>query len=72
MSYLQSGTGVLCEDTQGNAVSETIYDDTDYQQVANISPDALHRNVDLVVFDADKQGTSFDLLHSLKEPRYSS
>ena len=47
---------MLCEDTKGNSVSETIYDDTNFEQVKNISPEALHRNVDNIVFEADKEG----------------
>ena len=47
---------MLCEDTKGNSVSETIYDDTNFEQVKNISPDALHRNVDLLVLCGDAEG----------------
>ena len=56
----QSGTGVLLEDTKGNYVSETVYDDTDFEQVKSISPNALHRKVDLALFEADKEGTPSD------------
>ena len=33
-----------------------IYDDSDFEQVANIKPTAFHRNVDLLVMEADTEG----------------
>ncbi|KIP05180.1 hypothetical protein PHLGIDRAFT_31023 [Phlebiopsis gigantea 11061_1 CR5-6] len=53
-----SGTGILTEgqETKGERPTDVIYDDSDFDQVANIKPAALHRNVDLAVFQADKEG----------------
>ena len=45
------------QETKGEAPTDVIYDDSDFDQVANIKPTALHRNVDLAVFQADKEGT---------------
>lgn len=39
------------------AVTDLVFDDSDFEQLATIKPTAFHRNVDLLVFDADKQGT---------------
>ena len=39
------------------SATDVIYDDANFEQVANIKPTALHRNVDLAVFEADKEGT---------------
>lgn len=36
--------------------SETIYDDSNPDQIETIPPTALHRNIDLELVDADKQG----------------
>jgi hypothetical protein len=36
--------------------SETIYDDSDPDQIESIPPTALHRNIDLELVDADNQG----------------
>lgn len=37
-------------------ITDVIYDDSNFEQVANIEPDAPHRNVDLAIFQADKEG----------------
>lgn len=53
-----SGTGVFTEgqDTKGMAASDLIYDDLDFEQIAGISPTAIHRNVDNLTFAADAEG----------------
>jgi hypothetical protein len=38
--------------------TDVIYDDSNFEQVANIKPTAIHRNVDLAVFEADREGVS--------------
>lgn len=48
--------------TGGMEASKEIYDDSDFDQVANISPTALHRDVDLAVFQADKEGMQIPVL----------
>ena len=54
----QSGTGILTygHETKGMAATDVIYDDSDFEQVANIDPAAFHRNVDSAIFDADRAG----------------
>ncbi|CAL1699088.1 unnamed protein product [Somion occarium] len=51
-----SGTGVLTDDAKGLVTSDLIYDDLNVEQLASIPDTAFHRNVDLAVVDADKQG----------------
>ncbi|KAI0635600.1 NAD-P-binding protein [Trametes polyzona] len=51
-----SGTGVLVDDARGEYATETIYSDTNVEQIKSIPPTAIHRNVDLLVVDADTQG----------------
>ena len=52
----QSGTGVIASSARGMFASDTIYSDLNVDQIKAIPPDALHRNVDLAVIDADEQG----------------
>ena len=42
--------------TKGMSATDVIYDDSDFEQIANIKPTALHREVDLAVFQGDKDG----------------
>nr|VWO98122.1 Protein RecA (Recombinase A) [Ganoderma boninense] len=51
-----SGTGVLTDDARGEYASDTIYSDLNVEQIKSIPPTASHRNVDLLVVDADKKG----------------
>lgn len=53
-----SGTGVLTlgQETKGMAATDVVYDDSNFEQIANIKPEALHRNVDNAIFEADKEG----------------
>ena len=38
------------------SATDVVYDDLNFEQIANIKPEALHRNVDNAIFDADKEG----------------
>ncbi|EGN98782.1 hypothetical protein SERLA73DRAFT_181420 [Serpula lacrymans var. lacrymans S7.3] len=51
-----SGTGVLTDKAAGKYAYDTIYDDTDVEQLETLPDTQLHRNVDLLVIEADKQG----------------
>ncbi|GJE96186.1 NAD(P)-binding protein [Phanerochaete sordida] len=53
-----SGTGILTygQETKGMAATDVIYDDSDFEQIANIKPEAVHRNVDNAIFEADADG----------------
>jgi len=51
-----SGTGVLSTVANGNFTRELIYDDLDADQIETIPKDALHRDVDLPIVEADKEG----------------
>jgi len=56
LSLFQTGTGALLNDTRGMALSDEIWDDADAQQMALIPPDAIHRQADLAVINADEEG----------------
>ncbi|EMD33972.1 hypothetical protein CERSUDRAFT_117492 [Gelatoporia subvermispora B] len=51
-----SGTGVLTDDARGMYATDTIYSDMNVEQIESLPPTALHRNVDLEIVSADKQG----------------
>jgi len=51
-----SGTGLISESANGMFASETIYDDTNVEQMRSIVPTAKHRDVDFAVAEADEQG----------------
>ncbi|PSS36755.1 hypothetical protein PHLCEN_2v1386 [Hermanssonia centrifuga] len=53
-----SGTGELTigQETKGMYATDTIYDDSNVEQIESLPPDAFHRNVDLAVVQADKEG----------------
>ena len=50
--------GVLAKgfETKGLAVTDTIFDDSNIEQMESLPPDAWHRNVDLTLLQADKEG----------------
>ncbi|KAF4613992.1 hypothetical protein D9613_007778 [Agrocybe pediades] len=52
-SYLQ---GVLVDDAKGDHGTDTIYDDANPDQIESLPDTQLHRNVDLEVLRADKEG----------------
>lgn len=60
MQRTESITGILTEgqNTKGEAPTDVIFDDSNFEQVANIKPTAMHRNVDLAIFQADKEGAA--------------
>ncbi|KAF9220841.1 NAD(P)-binding protein [Gyrodon lividus] len=51
-----SGTGVLTDDAGGMYEYETIWDDMNPDQLETLPDAQLHRNVDLMVLAADKEG----------------
>ncbi|KAF9565248.1 NAD-binding protein [Agrocybe pediades] len=51
-----SGTGVLVDDAKGDHGTDTIYDDANPDQIESLPDTQLHRNVDLEVLRADKEG----------------
>ncbi|KAI0737090.1 NAD-P-binding protein [Daedaleopsis nitida] len=51
-----SGTGLLKDDARGEYATSTIYSDVNVEQMKAIPDTAFHRNVDLLVMDADTQG----------------
>ncbi|KAF8623651.1 hypothetical protein AX17_007350 [Amanita inopinata Kibby_2008] len=51
-----SGTGVLADNAMGAFKSDVIWHDDDPDQIETLEPTALHRDVELMVLDADKQG----------------
>jgi hypothetical protein len=57
-------TGMLTEgqDTGGMSTTDVVYDDSDFEQVANIKDTAWHRDVDNEIFAADKAGKFIHLL----------
>lgn len=52
----QSGTGVLVDNAWGEYATETIYNDLDVDQIKSIPETAMHRAVDLLIVDADREG----------------
>ena len=55
----QSGTGVLIDWTYklGNHIDDRIYSDLEVDKLEKIDPEALHRPVDVLFLEADKQGS---------------
>ncbi|KAJ7120208.1 hypothetical protein C8R44DRAFT_877656 [Mycena epipterygia] len=51
-----SGTGVLADDAKGMYDYETVYDDTNPEQIETLDPEQPHRPVDLILIEADKAG----------------
>ncbi|KAJ7484160.1 hypothetical protein FB451DRAFT_1231665 [Mycena latifolia] len=51
-----SGTGVLTDDAKGMFASDVVYDDTNPAQLETLEPEQPHRNVDLTLIEADKEG----------------
>ena len=49
--------GVLADSADGNYVSDTIYDDANPDQIETLPDTQLHRDVDLELIKADKEGT---------------
>jgi len=51
-----SGTGVLADDAAGMHTYDTIYDDSNPDQIETLPITQIHRNVDLEIINADKEG----------------
>ncbi|KAF9531406.1 hypothetical protein CPB83DRAFT_917504 [Crepidotus variabilis] len=51
-----SGTGVLTDGAAGEHSGDVIYDDSNVNQIESIPDIAIHRNVDLLLVNADKEG----------------
>ncbi|KAH7915630.1 hypothetical protein BJ138DRAFT_1176400 [Hygrophoropsis aurantiaca] len=51
-----SGTGVLTDNAAGKYATDIIYFDDNVQQIESLKPTQPHRDVDLLIVDADKQG----------------
>ncbi|KAF9808719.1 hypothetical protein IEO21_07761 [Rhodonia placenta] len=49
--------GVFSDNAAGMHPTSTIYSDADVEQMASLSPNQLHRSIDLAVLDADSKGT---------------
>ena len=56
----QFGTGVISDTAAGKHITDTIYDDANPDQIETIAPTQMHRNVDLELLEADKEGTCSD------------
>jgi len=57
-----SEIGVLCDEAWGMHSNAPIFNDADSDQMASIPPSQVHRNVDLLIVEADRQGAY--LIHS--------
>ncbi|KAF9531405.1 NAD(P)-binding protein [Crepidotus variabilis] len=51
-----SGTGLLVDDAAGERSTDVVYDDCNLDQIESIPHTAPHRNVDLRLVNADKEG----------------
>ncbi|PFH53090.1 hypothetical protein AMATHDRAFT_1517 [Amanita thiersii Skay4041] len=51
-----SGTGVLADNAMGRSTGTFIWHDDDPDQIETLEPTALHRDIELMVIDADKAG----------------
>ena len=61
--------GVLTDKAAGDYTTETIYDDSDPDQIETLADTQLHRNVDLEIVRADKEGnTLIPCTRTLAEP----
>ncbi|KAF8896241.1 hypothetical protein BD779DRAFT_1608539 [Infundibulicybe gibba] len=52
---------VLTDDAAGQYATDTIYDDADPDQIETLAPTQFHRDVDLEILNADKQGQLVDM-----------
>lgn len=59
---------ILGHDTKGMAVTDTVYDDADIEQLKSISEKAPHRNVTLTFINVDIEG---EWRHLVLNPRSS-
>ncbi|KAJ8072715.1 hypothetical protein PM082_016274 [Marasmius tenuissimus] len=54
-----SGTGTLADDAAGMYTTDTVYDDADPDQIETLPYTKIHRNVDLEIVAADKEGIAY-------------
>lgn len=64
LKHLQNCPGVLADDATGDHATETIYDDADPDQIETLPEAQIHRNVDLELLRADKEGIFFFVVGS--------
>ena len=57
MNFKSIHAGVLADTSDGNYVSDMIYDDANPDQIETLPDTQLHRGVDLELIKADKEGT---------------
>ncbi|KAF9496795.1 NAD(P)-binding protein [Pleurotus eryngii] len=55
-SFSRSCLGVLVDDAAGMYQYDTIWNDTNPAQMATLAPTQMHRDVDLMIVEADKEG----------------
>jgi len=53
--------GLLVDKADGKFEGQMFYDDTDVEQMNSIPETQIHRNVDLLVVEADKEGEHVNL-----------
>ncbi|KAK2460901.1 hypothetical protein APHAL10511_007371 [Amanita phalloides] len=54
--HTASRTGVLADNALGAFTSNVVYHDDEPDQIETLPPDALHRDIELMIIDADKAG----------------
>lgn len=52
-------SAIVMNDAKGAYATEEVWDDTDVAQIDTIADTQLHRNVDVPILAADKEGESF-------------
>lgn len=57
-SFESNHVGVLMDNAAGEYTIDTIYDDANPEQMESLPDTQLHRNVDLELLKADKEGAS--------------
>ncbi len=57
--------GVLTDQAAGDYTTETIYDDSDPAQIETLADTQLHRDVDLELVRADKEGNTIKHVQKL-------
>jgi nucleoside-diphosphate-sugar epimerase len=51
-----SGAAVFVDEAKGSKASDTVWVDTDVEQIESLADDQPHRRVDLIIVEADNQG----------------
>lgn len=55
-SFFRSCLGVLADNAAGMYRYDTIWNDANPAQMATLAPTQMHRDVDLMILEADKEG----------------